>query len=165
MNGNKQEAIKCSTEHLFDFYKTVNSGDHVREKNENEDLSNIDAQNIDNDEINGRITLHEILENVKKLKTNKSCGIDSVLNEHIKSTIHIIGPLYEKLFNLILDRGVIPEVWTIGLIKPIYKQKGDASKPENYRPITLLSCLGKFFTGIISNRLYTYAEKYDLIAK
>ena len=162
LNGNKQEAIKCSTEHLFDFFKTVNSGDYDGE-NGNVDLSNIDAQNIDNDEINGRITLNEILENVKKLKTNKSCGIDSVLNEHIKSTIHIMGPLYERLFNLILDCGVIPEVWTIGLIKPIYKQKGDASKPENYRPITLLSCLGKLFTGIISNRLYTYAEKYDLI--
>ena len=40
------------------------------------------------------------------------------------------------------DSGTVPEEWLIGLIKPIYKNKGDPMKPENYRPITLLSCLG-----------------------
>ena len=35
--------------------------------------------------------------------------------------------------------------------------------PENYRSITLLSCLGKLFTAIINDRLKKYAEKYDLI--
>ena len=45
----------------------------------------------------------------KKLKNNKACGIDSIQNEQIKSSIHIMGPLYEKLFNLILDTGIVPE--------------------------------------------------------
>ena len=74
----------------------------------------------------------------------------SIQNEHIKSSIHIMGPLYEKLFNLILDTGIVPETWTRGVIKPIFKQKGDVLNPENYRPITLLSCISKLFTGIIS---------------
>ena len=34
----------------------------------NVDLSNSDVQNVDNDEVNGRIAFHEIQENVKKLK-------------------------------------------------------------------------------------------------
>ena len=93
---------------------------------------------------------------------DKACGIDSILNEHIKSSRYIMGPLYEKLFNLILDTGIEPEPWTRVVIKPIFKQKeGMCSlNPENYRPITVLS---KLFTGIISYLLNSYVENCDLI--
>ena len=117
-----------------------------------------------NEQINMRITLTEIEKQIKSLKNNKSLDIDLVMNEHIKSTFHIMGPIYEKLFNIILDSGVLPEVWSVGLIKPIYKRKGEKTKPENYRPITLVSCIGKLFTGILSNRLYTYAENNDIFS-
>ena len=40
-----------------------------------------------------------------------------------------------------------------------HKNKGDASDPENYRPITLLSCLGKLFTALLSDRLNFYVEE------
>lgn len=53
--------------------------------------------------------------------------------------------------------------WLIGIIKPIFKNKGDPTQPENYRPITLLSCLGKLFTCILSKRLDTYASEINLI--
>ena len=49
--------------------------------------------------------------------------------------------VYVKRFNLIFEKGVFPDTWLIGIIKPIYKT-GDKNNPENYRPITLLSCLG-----------------------
>lgn len=68
-----------------------------------------------------------------------------------------------KLFNLIFDSGVVPETWLVGDILPIYKKKGDAKLPENYRPITLLSCLGKLFTSVLNNRLSTFAENSKII--
>ena len=72
-------------------------------------------------------------------------------------------PTYVKLFNLIFNTGIIPENWTIGVIKPIYKNKGELNRPENYRPISLLSCFGKMFTYILNNRLNVFAEKSNLI--
>ena len=45
--------------------------------------------------------------------------------EYIKSTKHIFLPIYEKLFNLVFDSGVIPSTWLEGTICPIYKNKGD----------------------------------------
>ena len=81
----------------------------------------------------------------------------------IKSTINIMMPIYLKLFNLIFDSGVVPETWLVGDILPIFKKKGDAKLPENYRPITLLSCLDKLFTSIINNRLSTFAEDSKII--
>ena len=62
-------------------------------------------------------------------------------------------PVYGTLYNTILKTGHITEQWLIGKIKPIYKNKGDASDSENNRPITLLSCLGKLFTVLLSERL------------
>ena len=72
-------------------------------------------------------------------------------------------PTNVKLFSLIFNTSTIPENWTIGLIKPIYKNKGDINRPENYRPISLLSCFGKLFTHILNSRLNLYAEKSNLI--
>ena len=67
------------------------------------------------------------------------------------------------MFNLIFDRGIIPESWLLGNILPIYENKGHAQNPENYRPITLLSCLGKLFTRIINYRFIKYANEYDIL--
>jgi len=64
-----------------------------------------------------------------------------------------------KLFNIVFDTGLIPESWTIGIINLIYKNKGDPSKAEHYRPITLLGCLGKVFTSVLNNRITKYVEK------
>ena len=75
------------------------------------------------------------------------------MNEHIKHTYHIMKHVYFKLFNIIFDSGLVPEVWTTGIINPIYINKGDKTKPENYRPITLLSCLGKLFTSVLNNKI------------
>ena len=70
-----------------------------------------------------------------------------------------IQQLYLKLFNLVFDTGHIPETWSIGKIIPVYKQKGGPIDPSNYRPITLLSCMGKLFTSVINNRLQAYSEE------
>ena len=72
-------------------------------------------------------------------------------------------PIFVKLFNVVFDTSIIPESRLKGNILPIYKNKGDFQKLENYRPITLLSCVGKLFTSIINNRLTNYADKYDII--
>jgi hypothetical protein len=44
-------------------------------------------------------------------------------------------------------------------IKPIYKNKGNPLDPKNFRPITILSCLGKLFTAILNERLCRFSEE------
>jgi hypothetical protein len=48
----------------------------------------------------------------------------------------------------------------VGNIIPIYKHKGDSNDPNNFRPITLVSCLGKLFTAILSERLSKYSDDF-----
>ena len=87
----------------------------------------------------------------------------ALLNEHLKSLAHIVSPLLENLFNLVLDTGLVPECWTLGMIKPIFKNKGSCKDPSNYRPITLISCVGKVFTAILNNRIQSYVEDKEII--
>ena len=53
----------------------------------------------------------------------------------------------------------MPDVWLVGNIKLIYKNKGNPLDPKNFRPITILSCLGKLFTAILNERLCHFSEE------
>ena len=62
-------------------------------------------------------------------------------------------------FNLILDTGIVPNSWMVGLIIPLLKNKGDINNPENYRGFILRSCFGKLFTMLINSRLQSYLDR------
>ena len=63
-----------------------------------------------------------------------------------------------KLFKKVLDTGSIPEDWLTGIIVPIYKNAGDVKDVNNYRGITILSCLGKLFTTVLNARLTKFCN-------
>ena len=44
---------------------------------------------------------------------------------------------------------------------PLYK-KGDKKCVDNYRGITLLSCLSKLFTSVLNGRIEKFCEKKNL---
>ena len=89
--------------------------------------------------------------------------MDSILNEMIKHGRYFLLPSLEKIFNDILNSGKFPTEWNIGVIKPIYKKKGDRRSPANYRGITFTSCLGKLFTSILQSRLNKYIEIHKIL--
>ena len=49
------------------------------------------------------------------------------------------------------------------MIQPIYKNKGPRNDPDNYRGISLLSCVAKLFTACVNSRLSLFLEENDLI--
>lgn len=57
----------------------------------------------------------------------------------------------------------MPDSWLVGTIKPIFKKKGSPTDPENYRPITLLSCLGKLFAAILNNRVTQFLKISNIL--
>ena len=120
---------------------------------------------IDNDDeiLNGHISENEILKCINNLKNNKACSNDGIINEYIKATAHEMMPLYVAFFNLIFNSGVLPDSWLEGAIRPIYKNKGDSKSPENYRPITILSCFGKLFTSILNARLNKFLDAHNIL--
>ena len=112
------------------------------------------------EELDVPVSDEEILAAVKRLKRNKSTGIDNILNEYFIECADILLEPLKVLFNRILDNGVFPTNWSSGIIVPILK-KQPSSNVNNYRGITLISCLGKLFTSIVNERMKKWSIKYD----
>jgi hypothetical protein len=87
------------------------------------------------------------------------------LNEYIKNTIDDLMPIYVKLFNIILDTGIVPDTWSLGIMVTIYINKGSKFDPEMYQGITLHSCSSKTFSAVLNNRLNDYVEHVELITQ
>ena len=150
---------------LADFEK------HFKNLNQNENSNNTHEFNpgdIDpstNQEFNLDFTLEEVSKNISELKNNKSEGLDFIRNEYLKNCPPAVVELIVRLFNVILSTGQVPYDWSVGLIVPIFKKKGSQFDPNNYRGITLLSCLGKLFTLCINIRLTKFAKNKNTIGE
>ena len=59
------------------------------------------------------------------------------------------------IFNYSLQSHEIPEQWKTAIISPIFK-KGDRSKPENHRPVSLTSSFSRIFESIVSEKMLSY---------
>ena len=99
------------------------------------------------------------------MKINKAAGIDCVTNEYIKHSVDCLGDSFCKLFKKVIDTGNVPDEWGVGLIKPLYKGKGNVHDCDNYRGITLLSCIGKLFTTVLNNRLNAFISSNSILSQ
>lgn len=103
------------------------------------------------------MTLEDIKNAARNLKNRKAPGPDNISNELLKYGDEQLHEEITKLFNKIIRSGRIPNNWKLSTTIPIYK-KGEKSKPENYRGITLLNSAQKLFTKIITEKLEAYIE-------
>ena len=162
-NSRKTHDIPIDT--LYDYFKTINANTNLDTDDEIDgiDINELCGHPLYDSILNGVISESEISERITKLKNNKAPGAGGILNEYLKHSSPLLIPIYFKLFNIILYTGILPDSWTLGIIKPIYKNKGNQQDPDNYRAITLISCIGKLFTAIINNRLKIFAIEINLI--
>jgi hypothetical protein len=145
-----------------DFFKNINTNPHIDD--ENDMFLSYDFLENSNLYLDEPITDAEILKCINNLNNGKACSpSDDILNEYIKATKDLLLPIYNKLFNEVLDSGLLPKSWLEGYIIPIYKNKGNPKDTSSYRPITILSCLGKLFTSVINLRLTSYIENTELL--
>ena len=102
-------------------------------------------------------TQTEVTFAIRSLKCNKAPGEDGIPAETYKEINNQLLDLLTSIFNRILISGEYPEVWSEGIICPIYKAE-ERTDPRNYRGITLLNCIAKIFTAILHTRLSEWAE-------
>lgn len=114
------------------------------------------------DELGVPISVKEVVDVINGLKCRKSPGKDNLINEYFKHMCDDLSPLLTRMFNVIFDTGIFPHTWCEGVIVPIFK-KGDPDDTDNYRGITLMSCMLKTYTTILNNRLMKWSEDNSVL--
>ena len=97
-----------------------------------------------------------------KLKNGKSAGEDNILYEVLKTgEFCLVDPLV-KLMNLIFESEKYPLKWTRNLLITLHKG-GLPDKPDNYRGISISSCLSKLFSTVLYFRILEVNENFSLL--
>ena len=68
-----------------------------------------------------------------------------------------------NIFNYIWKTGDFPQCWSEATVIPIPKPGKDHSDPNNYRPISLTSCVCKTLERMINDRLVWYLENNKIL--
>ena len=104
-------------------------------------------------------SVDELLEIVAELQVGKASDIPIQV---IKKSAHVFCPLLAEYINIMMPRGIFPDVLKTGKITPIFK-KGNPQELENYRPVSTLPIFGKIYEKVIYARLYNFATCQGLL--
>lgn len=110
-----------------------------------------------------RTSPKEIKTIIKKLKNNKSPGIDNLPNillKHLPKKAHV---LLFHIYNSCMLLQYFPRYWKHAKVVVIPKLNKDHSNPNNYRPISLLTSLSKILEKILLIRLNSHIDTNNTI--
>ena len=145
---------------FYTFFKNLYDTDRVSSESSHVNHATPPDAICDQDDflsnLNRYVTLEEAWVVIKKLKSGKSSGEDLISNEMLKNLDNLAIEALVHIFNRCLDYGAYP--WHSSVITPIHKT-GDISNPDNYRAISVSSCIGKAFSTILLNRLIEFRDK------
>ena len=96
-----------------------------------------------------------------QLKNKKSTSIDQLDNFAVKiAADYLAGPLHHVI-SLSIMQQKFPSCWKLTKIVPLHK-KNSTLKPENYRPVAILSPLSKVLEKAIYEQIYGYFSRNNL---
>ena len=99
---------------------------------------------------------------LKSLKLGKAAGPDSINNRILKELAFPLSFPLCDLFNFSLSSGKVPSIWKEANVTPIFK-KDDPSIISNYRPISLLSTIGKVLEKIVHKNLFNFIRDHEIL--
>ena len=106
----------------------------------------------------------EIEREIKNLNTRKSSGPDNIGAKVLKLCPEIFAKLLSTIYKKSMEMGEYPTQLKIAKVIALFK-KGQKTQPNNYRPISLLSCFDKIFEKILSKRLVKFLEINKILFK
>ena len=108
------------------------------------------------------LTIEEVQSTLKSLVTGKACGPDQINNRILKELSIELAPVLTDLFNTSLLHCTVPDIWKKANVSPVHK-KDDKSSVDNYRPISLLSSVGKTMEKLIYKHVHNYLLHNNII--
>ena len=114
-------------------------------------------------EIENLISLKKVIEKLKNLNPDKSCGPDNVHNKVLIGVADAIAVPISLIFKKSYGSGEIPQVWKRANVSPLFKS-GSRINTENYRPVSLTCVLCKVLESIIKDAMLKHLLDNELIS-
>lgn len=109
------------------------------------------------------ITHDEIFMSIKKCKKRKAPGADGFQSELILKIWQVDKSILYNLYNNCMRNSIFPKEWKTAILKIILKNPTkDKFILSSYRPIALLSTVGKIFERILIERIQTLYNENKL---
>ncbi|KAI8479428.1 hypothetical protein Bbelb_428470 [Branchiostoma belcheri] len=99
---------------------------------------------------------------LRNLDPSKASGPDQLSPRILREVATEIAPLLAFLYQISLDKGVVPNDWKCAHVCPVFK-KGERYKAENYRPISLTSIPCKLLEHILVSEIMSFCEEQQIL--
>ena len=151
---NVYETAQEMSEIMNESFKSV----FILEENFEEPNIEVQQQGISNIVVQKQ-KINNLLE---KLDVRKAMGPDGVSAWTLRECREqLVEPIW-YVINSSLKEGRVPKQWKRANIVPIYKG-GKKTEPQNYRPVSLTSVVGKICEIVIKEKWVEYLEKNKII--
>lgn len=118
-----------------------------------------------NDEEFSPITAEELEAIGSRIKRRKAAGPDGVPPEAVKILLKEHPEKVLEVLNELLKKGSFPKKWKKGRLVLIPKPGKPTDQPSAYRPLCMISTLGKLFEAVIAMRLTKHLEDTDQMSE
>ena len=134
--------------HLFS-----NKDSSLDEINFDETFKEYHTNTVTNDNLGDSVTIHEISSVLKKMKYNKSPGIDGISAEFLKVFWGKLRHFVTNAINSCFHKGKLSTSLRQCLITCLPKENKDKLLLKNWKPISLLCVVYKLASGTLAERL------------
>ena len=131
--------------------KGIKIDEHTRYSHLLNNLPKLTVSNKNN--LETPIKLKELEDSINTSKNNKAPGPDGFSNEFFKVFSHELKYWILRLFNESIELGKLPDTILEGIITCIPKTGKERNSLKNWRPLTMLNSVYKFFSAILAKRI------------
>ena len=110
------------------------------------------------DDIN--FTADDVEKKLENLKIGKSPGPDGIHPRVLKELAKELKMPLFIIFRKSLDTGILPKVWKIANVSPIFK-KGSRHLAANYRPVSLTAVACKLMESLVKDAINTWKKQIN----
>ena len=106
----------------------------------------------------------DVIDVLRSIDINKATGPDEISPKMLREAGAAIAPSLTRLINLSLSCNTFPDPWKLANVMPLYK-KNDKTQINNYRPISLLSCVSKIMERVVFKYTFNFLKGNGLLSR
>ena len=103
-----------------------------------------------------------IFQLLKGINEDKAAGLDNLSGKFLKDGATVLAKPISQICNLSIKYTLFPTDCKVAKLKPLFK-KGSKTKPQNYRPISLLPLISKIIEKVVHDQTQKFLDDNNIL--